>query len=110
MCSRIGLRYKVICPDIVLDQGTFKCTSTFEYLGVSVLSGKHFLCDYFGARRKFFGSFIPIYGRVGSKYSTSLLLSLFSSVCTPALSYGVKAALGGDKMELKKLCHSYDTT
>jgi len=57
MCSRFGLRYKVICLDIVLDLGTLKWTSTFKYLGVSVLSGKHFSCDYSGARRKFFGFF-----------------------------------------------------
>jgi len=96
-CSRFGLRYKKECPDIILELGTLKWASSFMYLRISVVAGKKIICDYSGPRRKFFPFFNTIYGRVGSKDSTILLLTLLSSVCTPALLLGVEVALGNDK-------------
>ena len=90
--------HKVTCPDIVLVQGTLKWATSLKYLGVSVLSRKKFTRDFSGSR-SYFSSFNTIYGRVGSRDSSDLLLSLLSSVCTPtpALLFGVKGALGKDR-------------
>ena len=105
-CARFGKRFSQPCSPISLSVGDIKWVAEFKYLGVTVVASKRFKCNFSESRCKFFGSFNAIYGRIGNKNCIVTLLSLFHSICVPALLFGAEAALN-DRAEMTKLCYSY---
>jgi len=90
-CLRIGSRYRVSSSPVVLNGVTLSLVTNLKYLGVTLVVGINFACDFSEALRKFFTSFNTIYVRIGSKDSIPLLLTLLSTICTPTLLFGTEA-------------------
>ena len=86
---------------------SFNWVDEARYLGIFIVRGKKFTCNYSSARKKFFRAFNSIYEKVGNKDSVTLLTFLLSTQCVPILLYGTEAA-GVDKYELVRLCTSFN--
>ena len=108
-CSfiRVGARCKCICVNIKCKDVDFAWVDQIRYLGVFIVNAKKFTCSYSNARKKFFGAFNAIYGRIGNLNTSTLLISLLSTNCTPILLYGTDVT-EIDKNELKYMNFTYD--
>jgi len=107
-CIRFGSRFNTVCANVFLNGIVLPWVPRLKYLGVTVVAGTSFKCDFSEARHKFFGSFNTIYGRVGNANSVSLLLSLLASICTPVLLFGTESSLGTTRRETESICSAYN--
>ena len=105
---RVGPTFNSTCSRISYNTVIFNWVQTVRYLGVFIVSGKKFKCNYRNARKKYFRAFNSIYEKVGNKNSVTLLTSLLATQCAPILLYGIGAAVA-DNYELKRLCNCHDT-
>jgi len=84
----------------------FEGVHDLRYLGIFIVSGKQFSCNYSPARKTFLWAFNSIYKNVGNKENVTLLTFLLTTQCTPIL-HGVEA-VGAERYEFKRLCYTYD--
>jgi hypothetical protein len=89
-CLRIGSRYNCSCAQISTGDGTIEWCKEIMYLGISILSGKHFKCNFDQARINFYRSVNSIFNKIGQCSSPRVILSFLSSYCLPALMYGME--------------------
>ena len=78
------------CSQISTDDGTIEWCKEIRYLGIYILSGKHFKCNFDQARINFYRSVNSIFNKIGQCSSPRVILSLLSSYCLPALMYGME--------------------
>ena len=91
-CMRFGYRYDSPCSSIIsLSGNTLKWVTSFKYLGIVIVSGKRFRCLFDACKKKFFGSFNAIFGRVGRLASEDVILHLTRTKCLPVLLYAIEA-------------------
>ena len=107
-CIRIGNGYRNTCVPVFIADKALEWVQSFRYLGINIVAGCRYACDYGDARKKFLGAFNAIYGRIGNKNTTNLSLSLLSSKCLPSLIYG--AELLDSQRQIARLCYTYDRT
>ena len=89
VCLRIGPRFNNNCGSIcTVDGKLVSWVTCIRYLGVYIVSGRQFKCSFNNAKRKFYGAFNAIYGKVGRIASEEVILNLISSKCLPCLLYG----------------------
>jgi len=92
VCLRIGPRSNNPCRKILTTNGQpLNWESNIRYLGVFILSSRQFKCLYDNAKRKFYGAFNAIYGKIGRVASEEVTLSLISAKCLPCLLYATEA-------------------
>ena len=89
-CLRIGPRNNVKCASISSGDVAIAWCENIRYLGIFILSGKKFCCNFDKCRANFYRSFNSIYSKIGSTSSPSVILSLLSSYCLPVLIYGIE--------------------
>jgi len=84
---RVGSRCKIYFCPIHFDNVDFVWVQEVRYLGVYIVSAKKFIRNTsdIDARQRFFSAFVAIYSRLESVNTSSLLLSLLSTNCTPNL-------------------------
>ena len=70
---RVEPRFKNTCSPIFYKNMTFNWIQEARYLGIFVISGKKFFCNYRTARQKFFRAFNSIYEKVDNNDSVILL-------------------------------------
>ena len=89
---RFGYRYDSSCSSIVsLSGNVLQWVTSFKYLGIVIVSGKRFRCLFDACKKKFFGSFNAIFGRVGRLASEDVILHLTRTKCLPVLLYAIEA-------------------
>jgi len=107
-CIRFGSRFNTVCVNVFLNGIVLPWVPRLNYIGVTVLAGINFKCDFSEARHDFFVSFNTIYGRIGSANSVSLFLSLLASICTPVLFFGTESSLSSNRRETVSICFAYN--
>ena len=58
------------------------------YLGLIIVSAKHFKTNLQNRKQKFYRALNAIFGRIGTSASPSVTISLVESYCVPILLYG----------------------
>ena len=106
-CLRFGPRFKINSHPITVDDKFINWVKEANYLGITLLAGINFRCDWHLAKRKFFTAINSILGALGSNPSIAVVLSLFQSICVPILCYGLNA-MQLSKGELSSFSFAYD--
>jgi hypothetical protein len=88
---RIGSRYKKPCSVLNLDGKPIKYVDSIQYLGIRLLSGLHFKCDFNYVRCKFFRSFNAVFSKSKTANSEAVSVFLMKSFCIPVLTYSLEA-------------------
>jgi hypothetical protein len=92
MCLRIGPRYNAECDKIKTKCGhTLNWVDNCRYLGVSMVSARHFTCNFDRAKIAFYRAFNAIFGKINRMASEEVVLHLVQSKCLPVLLYGTEA-------------------
>ena len=91
-CMRIGPRYDAICNNILTTSGLdLPWVDEVRYLGVHLISAKHFKCNFDSNKRAFFKSINPVFGRIGRIASEEVVIELVIKKCLPILLYSTEA-------------------
>ncbi|MFM2293446.1 MAG: hypothetical protein RIS29_3259, partial [Bacteroidota bacterium] len=62
MCIRVGPRHNVVCADITASNGTIiPWVNAFRYLGIYIMSGRVFKCDFAYSKLSLFRSFNALF-------------------------------------------------
>jgi len=88
---RIGERYDADCAPLTLGDCELQFVQCLKYLGVHILTGKHFSCCVKNARMKFYRTFNAIYCRSKGANSEVVSVQLFKSYCLPFILYATEA-------------------
>ena len=107
-CMRIGPRYNSPCSNIVVDNLFLSWAKQTKFLGLTILSGIRFTCDWHEARSNFYKSSNAILGNLGSNPQINVGLKLITSKCLPILVYGL-SAVSINAQELGKLSFAYNS-
>ena len=73
-----------------------------KFLGISFDAGKNIKLNSDERRKKFIGSFNAIYSRIGCKDYISTLVFILSTICVPALLYGIEEIFREDNSEKRE--------
>src|SRR5271163_3889607 len=79
-----------------------------RYLGVYIVANKNFKCDVHNAKIEFYRSLNGILGKVGTKTSISVTLSLVNSYANPVLLFGLETGCL-NKTQIDKLSHTFNS-
>lgn len=88
---RIGSRFKSPVANIVVGCESIPWMSEIRFLGVSLLSSSTFKCNFQTVRQKYFRALNGIFGKIGTRSSPLVTLSLISAYCVPILTYGIES-------------------
>jgi hypothetical protein len=91
ICMRIGYRRGVPVSNIRVLNQSLDWASELLYLGVSLVSAKIPKCNLQRVRQKYFRALNGIFGKIGTRSSVAVTLSLINSFCIPVLTYGLDA-------------------
>lgn len=106
-CVRIGIRFKKDCAPVSLGPDVIHWDKEMKYLGINFNCGKNIIFSSDALRKKFYGQFNSIYGRVGNRNATSVIISLLNSKCIPILLFGTEV-MGNAFPERSKMCSAFD--
>ena len=106
VCVRIGSRRSVPVSNMVIHNQSIEWKSELRYLGVVIVSSNCIKYNLQAARQKYFGAINGIFGKVGTRSSPSIILSLIDSFCIPILTYGMDV-IKIKKSELNRLESAY---
>ena len=98
MCMRIGKKHNESIAPVVIKDQPLEWKKEMRYLGVFIVSGNSFKCNFQIARQKFFRALNAIFARIGTKTSPYVILSLVRSYCLPVLLYGIEALTTNAKL------------
>lgn len=93
---RIGPRHAHTDISLLLNDKQIVWKTELRYLGVWFSAGNALRCNLQNGRQKFFGATNAILGKIGTRASPAVVLSLVDSFCIPVLLYGL------DGMNLNK--------
>ena len=100
---RIGPRCAATCTDIeTLQSNSLLWVNSLRYLGVHIISGKTFRCNFDNAKEYFSRALIAIYGTIGRTASEEVVLSLGKSNFCHSLLYGIDV-ISLNKTELRSV-------
>ena len=91
LCVRIGPNYRSQVANIYINNESLQWNTKFNYLGLNFLSGNSLKCNLQTVRQKYFRALNGIFGKIGTKSSAIVTLSLIRSFCVPILAYGIEA-------------------
>jgi len=106
-CLRIGKCFAVNAGRIVVNEKEIAWVKETSYLGISVLAGCRFACNWHSTKRNFFTTVNTIYSCLGSNPELKVILSLFQSSCIPILTYGI-GALKLTQSEIQSFSFSFN--
>lgn len=90
MCMRIGPRFKTSVAKLKIGHLNLEWKHEIRFLGVSFLASSVVKCNLQTVRQKFFRALNGLFGKIGSKSSTIVSLSLINTFCVPLLTYGIE--------------------
>jgi len=88
-CIRIGPRHNISAQPITTKLIPMAWKSKILYLGVNIISSNKPKVNLQPAKQKFFGALNGVFGKVGTKTSPHLLISLVKTFCFPIILYGL---------------------
>jgi len=91
VAMRIGPRYRINCPTLMLTGKPLQSVNEFKYLGVNIKSGKKFDVNFDILKSKFYRTFNAIYSKSKASNSELISLQLLQSYCMPIILYSVEA-------------------
>lgn len=94
VCMRIGSRFNLVkhpVSNISVGVEQLKWKAEIKYLGVTFLSAAVFKCNLQIVRQKFFRSLNGIFGKIGTRSSIPVTLSLICTYCVPLLTYAIES-------------------
>ena len=89
ICMRVGPRFKIPVSNIVIGNVSLSWKAEIRFLCVSLLSSSTFKCNFQIVRQKYFRALNGIFGKIGTRSSPLVALSLISAYCVPVLTYGI---------------------
>ena len=108
-CIRVGPRFKFIDSIIItIGNDTISWSHEIKYLGLYIVSGKHFSVNLHYCKMKFFRSLNSILSKIGDTNALTLILSLTSSNCYPILMYGLQS-MRLTKSQVNRLQYAYNS-
>lgn len=90
-CMRIGPRFKAPVANVFVGNLVIPWKSEIKFLGVNLLAASTVKCNLQVVRQKYFRALNAVFGKIGTRSSVSVTLSLISSFCVPLLTYGIEA-------------------
>ena len=106
---RIGSRFKQTCTTIKIVNEDIEWAEEVKYLGVHVMSGPKFRCNFTKTKSKFYRSANSILSKIGNRDNAAATVHLMNSVALPTLTYAIEA-LCLNKSEINSLNHPWDRT
>ena len=103
---RIGKHHNRSVSPIIIDNQIMHWKQEMHYLGVVLKSAKTFNISVQNLRQNFFRALNGIIGKIGTKASACVTLSLVQSFCLPILMYGIEALEINTKL-MKSLDNAY---
>jgi len=103
---RIGKRFNVKCVDLHAENEKVAWVSEAKYLGLSIVSGPTFKCNFASNKLKFYRASNAILSKAGNKSNTSVTLHLIASIAFPILMYSLEA-LALNRTDLLSLEHPW---
>jgi hypothetical protein len=92
MCIRVGPRHNIKCADITAYNGTIiPWVNDCQYLGIYIMSGSVFKCDFAYTKKSLFRSFNALFGKIGHRASADVIVHLVKSKCFPIFLYALEA-------------------
>jgi len=88
-CMRVGPKHSVEPNNIIFNSVQIPWVQEFTYLGLTIVSAKHFKINLQNKKQNFFRSLNAIFSHIGSKASPDVILSLIE-YCVPILLYGIE--------------------
>jgi hypothetical protein len=86
--------------------GHYKANSlrvdSLRCLGVHIISGNTFRCNFDNAKKSFYGAFNAICDKISRTASEEVVLSLVKSNCLPCLLYGIDV-IAINKTEMRSI-------
>jgi len=90
---RIGNRHKFTCANLSLGGQYLDYVSSIKYLGVYIVTGKVFSCNYDHVKLKFYRTFNAIYTKSKASCSELITMNLMKSYCIPVIFYATEAII-----------------
>jgi hypothetical protein len=107
-CLRIGPRFKMHCNNITVHNNCLSWEKKTKFLGITILSGSCFTCDWHDARSSFYRTTNTILGSLGSNPPIDVVLKLINSKSLPILMYGM-SAVSVTSSEMNKISFAYNS-
>jgi hypothetical protein len=107
-CLRVGKRHNIEVASIVINNQCLSWKQELKYLGVNLVAAKTFKVSIQNTTQKFFRALNGVLGKIGTKASPTVILSLVQSYCVPVLMYGLEALTLNNKL-LKSLHNAYNS-
>ena len=91
-CIRIGHRLNKPCCCLTTQTGNdIVWSNSCKYLGVYLLAGRKFKCNFDEAKAKYHRAFDGIMGKIGRSASQEVIIGLVRMTCLPILLYDAEA-------------------
>ena len=107
-CIRIGPRFSLPCKEISINSQNILWEKESKFLGVTIVSGKIFSCNWHDSKSKFYKASNSILSKLGPSPSIDISLALVKSQCVPAFMYGM-SAVSISKCDINKLTFVYNS-
>ena len=91
LCVRFGPAYKVPVANICIGDQQLEWKNELTFLGLTFYSANNMKCNFQKIRQKYFRALNSLFGKIGTRSSATVTLSLINSFCVPILAYGVEA-------------------
>jgi len=109
MFLRIGARFAACCAPLNLGGHILEKVHCIRYLGITIMEGRKFNCNFDPVKSSFYRSFNSIYRK--SKMNESELISVFltQTICLPILTYALEAS-GPNRAAILSLDNAIDNS
>jgi hypothetical protein len=104
---RIGSRYKTNSRKLVVAGDEIVWAKEVKYLGVCILAGNNFKCNFDKIKSKFYRAANGILAKIGNKDNVTVTLKLVATMALPVLTYSIES-LSLNKTELNSLNHPWE--
>ena len=104
---RIGCRYKTNARKLIVSGNEIDWAKDVKYLGVCILAGNSFKCNFDKTKCKFYKAANGILAKIGNKDNATVTLKLLATMALPVLTYSIES-LSLNKSELNSLNHPWE--
>ena len=106
---RVGKNYTSHCTELQTIDGSIEWVKEVKYLGIYLLSGRKYVCNFDKTKIKYYRAANSILGKFRFHDNTATTMHLISSIALPILTYALEA-LSLNKSQLASLEHTWSRT
>ena len=107
-CLRIGKRFRKVTSEVIINDKPISWAEQIKYLGICITSSVSFKCDMHNTKMKFYRAVNGVLGKIGTKSSVDITLSLVSSFANPVLLFGLETGCLC-RSQIDKLSHTFNS-